>query len=102
VGAGKWHVDVRLGEGVSYADAERIVKAIRRKQIVSRLMPREVPAAIQLPDIDTDTIRSISKSDEDGGRGYSVYTGAGLSGQIFTFRIARGRVELYSVGAWIV
>jgi len=91
---GDWHVDIDLDEGVPYRDAERIVLAIHRKELVNRL-----PERTTLPDIDAGAITSIQKRNGTSASEYRVTFGTGARGVVFDVRLADSRVELYGVRA---
>src|SRR5262245_52308182 len=84
---GDWHVDLVLDD-VPYADAERIVLAIRRKTLVSRLTDAAVP------DVDENTLTSIQKQAGTAKGTYSVNVGSGPKGSLLSVAVVDGRVEL--------
>jgi hypothetical protein len=91
---GDWHLDVTLDDDVPYRDAERIVLAIRHKEVIDRL-PEHAQGTRAEPEIDADSITSIQKR---GGRGRTEYwlaSGAGVRAARLSIAIVDGRVELY-------
>jgi hypothetical protein len=101
---GDWHVDVHLGMGVPYGDAEIIIRAIRRGEVVD-----ERPAADRvrsLPNIDAGAVTLIERPHQGFGtpaphpRDFEVRTGV-EGGDSFLMRIVEGRVEVHRSGQWI-
>jgi hypothetical protein len=96
-----WHVDVLLDEGVRYADAARIVHAIRRKSLVDRRDsddPRPAPLSV-------DAARIIRISQDR--RQSSKSTGADQQFNVafsthdwFRVKVVDGSVELHGWGQW--
>jgi hypothetical protein len=97
-----WHVDIRPGPDVSYADVQLIVRAIRRKEMVNQLPTSIGPIKLSrtMPDIDPSDIAGIEKSNA-GPRMYRVRTGRGV-GLILDVTIVGDKVELHFYGTWIV
>ena len=85
---GDWSIDVQLDEGVPYRDAERIVLAIRRGQLINRLPDGSKPAQV-----DAEQITSIQKRNVSGTE-YRVTVGLGRRGTVLDVRVAEARVEL--------
>ena len=96
---GAWHVDIRLGEGVTYEAATRIVLAIRRKALVGR--PSDA-VAWDPAEVNAASINAIEVA-EPVEHGYKVTVpmveGEGLELYV---RFARSEVVLYAVRSWIV
>ena len=90
---GAWHVDVRFDD-VPYADAERIVLAIRQRVLVSRLPSAIGPLTLDttIPDIDASTVTYIGRSPTASGR-YLVHTARG----VLNVAISDDRVELHDL-----
>ena len=65
---GSWFIDLRLGPGVPYGDAERIILAIRRRALVNRVPSFIGPLRLDtvMPSIDATEVRSIGKGKEPG------------------------------------
>jgi hypothetical protein len=97
-----WYVDVHLSEGVSFPAVERIVLAIRRQEVVNRLPTIFVGREFhpEMPFIDVSKIRTVKLSAHYPG-GYEVWTSDGGAGEVFTFRIEGGVVELHATGQWV-
>ena len=96
---GDWHLDVPVGPGTPFTDVEKIVLAIRRRQLVNRLPTSVGPIKLntEMPAIDLDEITRIEKNSS----GYEVRTGR-AAGLILRVRIVDANVELYSYATWIV
>jgi hypothetical protein len=96
---GDWHLDVPVETGLPYADAEQIVLAIRRGQLVDRLPTSIGPLTLNaaMPEIDLTEITRINKTVS----GYEVRTGR-ATGFVLRLRITGSAVELYSYSTWIV
>jgi hypothetical protein len=100
---GNWHVDVHLGAGVPYSDAEIIIRAIRRGELADQ---RPLGDRVRgLPSIDAGAITVIERPHQGIGtpaphpRQYEVRTGD-KGGDSFSIRIAEGRVEVHRYGQW--
>jgi hypothetical protein len=102
VADGNWFVDMRLGPGVPYADAERIVLAIRHHVLVNRLPSSVGPLKLDttMPAINANDIQSIVRSSSAPGR-YEVRTGA-ASGTLLHVMVRDGQVELHGQSVWMV
>ena len=96
---GDWYLDVPVEAGLSYADVQQIVLAIRRGQLVNRLPASIGPLTLNraIPEIDPTEITRISKTTS----GYEVWTGR-ATGYILQLRVIGSAVELYSYSTWIV
>jgi hypothetical protein len=90
---GDWFVDVELGTGISYAEAETIVLAIRRKSLQS------TPDLETYRNFDVSSIRSIRTTDPLA-REYAVEIGGSGSGQSLSVRLQGGDVMLYELAFW--
>ena len=90
---GDWFVDVELGTGISYAEAEAIVLAIRRNSL------QRAPDMEVYRSFDASRITSILTSDPLA-REYSVSIGGGGSGQILSVRLQGDAVLLFELGFW--
>lgn len=99
---GDWHVDVRYSADATYRDAEQIVVAIRRGQLVNRL-PGSLGALkldTTIPDINADEIIEIDRVGAMRG-GYDVRTGI-KGGIVLRIVVAGDTVELHGVLSWLV
>jgi len=92
---GDWHLDVTLDDDVPFRDAERIVLAIRHKEVTDRLPEHGQGTRATLPEIDADSITSIQKRSGRGRSEYWLAAGAGVRAERFSIAIVDGRVELY-------
>jgi hypothetical protein len=102
IAEGDWFIDIRLGEGVAYDDAKRIVLAIRNGALANRL-PSSIGALkldTTMPEIDASEIRSITV-DKSNADMYQVTTGR-FGGLLYRVRIRDGTVELHGEGSWFV
>ena len=100
---GGWAKDVPVAPGVPFSDAERIVLAVRRKQLVNRVPAVAVgPLKLNrsLPDINPDDITYIKAFDSDS-KAYEVTTGIG-GGFTLRLRIVGSEVELTSYSEYMV
>ncbi len=99
---GEWHVDVFLEQDVPYKDAELIILAIRRAELMNRLSESMGPIKLNtnMPQIDPSSVGSIKKN-PSGVRDYELQTGRG-AGLILHVRIIDGHVELLSYATWLV
>jgi hypothetical protein len=88
---GDWFVDVELGTGISYAEAEAIVLAIRRQTL------RNTPELERYKNFDASSIRTIHTNDPIT-REFSVVIGGGGSSQFLFVRIEGNDVVLYEFG----
>jgi hypothetical protein len=98
-----WGKDVSVEAGVPFADAERIVLAIRRKQMVNRVPVASVgPLKLNrsLPDINPDDITYIKAFDADS-KAYEVTIGIG-GGFTLRLKIVGSEVELTSYSEYMV
>jgi hypothetical protein len=100
---GDWHVDVHLGAGVPYDDAEIIIRAIRRGELPDERPPAD--RARSLPRIDAGAVTLIERPHQGMGtpappREYGVRTGEG-GGDSLLIRIVDGRVEVHRYGQWV-
>jgi len=101
---GGWHVDVHLGKDVPYGDAEIIVRAIRRRDLIDQRGSDN--RATALSTIDPAAIASIERPHQGVGtppspaREYEVRTGE-KHGDSLLIRIVEGRVEVHRSGQWI-
>jgi hypothetical protein len=92
---GDWFVDVELGTGISYAEAETIIVAIRRNAIV------KMPEAIEFKDhSEASNILSVGAIDPIA-REFQVRVGDGGSGQILHVRLNGDEVQLLEVINWV-
>ena len=96
---GGWHVRVSLGDGVAYADAATIGRAIRRGTLVDRLPtffgPRDMTAELKRIDLDR-----LSRVERDRS-GFTVSTDQGHYGNTLHVTLGNGVVELHGIGEWI-
>jgi hypothetical protein len=97
-----WHLDVSTDPKVPYQDAERIVLAIRRGQLINRLPTSIGPLKLSgaMPDIDLDGDTYISSYKSEVGT-YEVRTGRAV-GLVLRVKVLDSAVELQSYGTWIV
>lgn len=89
---GEWFVDVELGTGISYAEAETIVLAIRRKLL-------NTPDGKNRRNFDASSIRSIRAIDPLA-REYAVEIGGNSSGQSLNVRLQGSDVVLHDFSIW--
>lgn len=92
VADGTWFVDVRLGEGVAFDDASRIVLAIRGRALVKDLR-NEDDAVIEVAGLDAGEITQISKA-EGPDTGFRVAVGR-YQICLLWIRLVDATVELY-------
>ena len=95
VSDGDWFVDVQLGTGISYAEAEVIVLAIHRNELI-----RAPESGASDRRFDADNITSIRTVDPIT-RKFDVEIDNGGSGYDLAVTIRDGKVELYRLGIWI-
>ena len=101
---GGWHVDVHLGKDVPYGDAEIVVRAIRRRDLIDQRSSDN--RATALSTIDSAAITNIERPHQGIGtpapqpREYEVRTGE-RGGDSLLVRILDGRVEVHRSGQWI-
>jgi hypothetical protein len=96
-----WQLDVSSDSDIPYRDAEQIVLAIRRRQLVNHL-PTQIGFLrlnTAVPEIDADEIRHISRYKSEAAV-YEVRTGQ-AAGFVLQVRIVDDRVELQNYGTWI-
>jgi hypothetical protein len=99
---GAWHVDVHVAPGISYADAESIVLAIRRATMINRL-PTSVGSlklGTEMPEIDAASISTITKA-ATAAQDYELRTGVN-TGLWLRVRVVNDTVELHGYGSWTV
>jgi hypothetical protein len=98
----EWHIDIHLGAGVPFNDAELIVLAIRRGELKNRLSQPtcELNSNSSLKQINADRISRIEKGWQ-GERSYKVTTGY-AGGFILSVEISDSGVELSSCVPWLV
>ncbi len=109
---GDWNIEVRLGEGVPYDDAARLIRAIRAGTLVDvREGPRwkYIPLSAEpyelkqwkevCPRIERD---KTAAAVESGSYEISIPQSRGLSGTTLQVRIVGDRVEVVGVSLWIV
>ncbi len=100
---GAWHVDVHLGKDVPYGDAEIVVRAIRRRDLIDQRRPDN--RATALSTIDPAAITSIERPHQGVGtppspsREFEVRTGE-RGGDSLLVRIVDGRVEVHRSSQW--
>jgi hypothetical protein len=98
-----WHVDMYLGEGVSYENAAVIVRSIRRNGLTDRRQPQD--QTFDIPYIDASTITYIRRPHQTvwtspgDSRDYEVMTGES-GGFVLLVRIVDGSVEVHRAGGW--
>ena len=99
---GTCHVDVDVAPGISYADAESIVLAIRRATIINRLRTSvgSLKLRAEMPEIDAASISSITKA-ATAAQEYEVRTGV-KTGLWLRVRVVNDTVELHDYGSWTV
>ena len=100
---GVWHVDVEIGEGVPYDAAERIVLAVRRRELINR-RPDHLGALklnIDIPEVDPAGIFRIERAKSDPAGFYDVNTGSGW-GFVLRVRIVDHKVELHDVATRLI
>jgi hypothetical protein len=91
----QWVRYVPFGDGVSYADAELIILAIKHRQLVNQLK-----GSLQVPTIDPADITSIQVK-PNAAKTFKVFSSKGGSGEIYLIRINGHNVELHEVRFWI-
>ena len=93
-----WSVYVQLEDGSIYADADAIVKAIRRGELINRIPPIEFGPdrrlEIPMPSVVANDRMSIWRERSITG-GYRVH----VDGAVLTITIVDGRVEVHSAGS---
>ena len=95
VSDGDWYVDATLGEPVAYDVAERIVRALHRKELVLGSGLRG--SAKDLPDIGSSDLRVTRREMAE----YMVKTGR-YGGHLFHVRLSEnGSIELAMFTTWI-
>lgn len=100
---GGWHVDVHLGKDVPYGDAEIIVRAIRRRDLIDQRSSDN--RATTLTTIDPAVITTIERPHEGIGtaapqpRQYEVRTGE-RGGDSLLVRLVDSRVEVHRSSQW--
>jgi hypothetical protein len=99
---GGWFIDVRLSDGVEFDAAQRIVLAIRHHQIVNRLPTVSIGREVhpEVPAINLDKVWSIGRS-RSYPDAYEVQTSYDGTGEVFTFRLNGGAVEIHATGRWV-
>jgi hypothetical protein len=100
---GSWFVDVRLGDGVEFSDASRIVMAIRSGALVNRLRNESDTTDESRPEvftIDASEISSISKA-APPDVGFRVSVGEYVP-QVFWIRLIDGTAELYRYELYVI
>jgi len=91
---GDWFVDVELGSGISYAEAEMIVLAIRHNTLV---ITPEVAKYRQ--GFNASSIYAINTRDPIA-REFQVELGGDSSGESLSVRLQDGEVQVYEFGIW--
>lgn len=99
---GHWHVDVVLDAGVAYDDAQRIVLAVRRHTLVSRLPSSMGPLKrdTRVPAIDAQDIEAIARVRAESNT-FEVRLDA-RAGLLLTVKVVGDIVELHAVGTYMV
>ena len=108
---GNWSIQVVIQEGVTKSEAEQIVRAFHRGELVDRhpLLPGDAPGAYVPPVTKAGSIGSIGLSEParfrlppTPGRFLLVttYDAGGLSGNEYLVAIRDGRVELLASLFW--
>jgi hypothetical protein len=99
---GDWHVDVALGDGVTYEVAQLIVRAIRRHALISRLPSSIGPVNLDtsVPDIDAGDIEAIWQGRAESNA-FEVRVG-GRAGLTLTLKVLGEVVELHAAGTYTV
>ena len=102
---GNWHVDVYLGTGVAYRDAEAIVRAIRCGELIDRRLPQNPQSGVLR--LDPGDITSIGRPHRTAWapplepREYEIRTGDDAGGgDWLSVRIVDSGVEVYKYGQW--
>ena len=106
-----WHIDIELGEGVSYADATKIVRAIRHVKMLNGQSALPVGplagATPTMPTIDANRITSIERDTDRHTRLVVTTTNPrdreadALSGEKVVVEIRNGRVVVVGTGHWV-
>jgi hypothetical protein len=101
---GNWHVDLYLGTGVTYRDAEAIILALRRGELIDRRVPQDRQSGVLR--LDPGDITSIERPHRTAWappldpREYEIKTGDG-GGNWLSVRIVDSGVEVHKYGQWI-
>jgi hypothetical protein len=100
---GAWHLDVRLGAGVTYDDATAIVRAVRRRELDNRIPAalRRILNADPLPTFDASEIRSIRMSGQPGDDETHEVILGGWAGQVLYVSVVGGKVRVHNIGSHI-
>ena len=81
---GDWHIDIDLQPGIPYSDAEQVVVAIHRGELVNRLRRSLGPIKLNpvMPPVNASSITQITKAGSEDDE-YEVWIGgAGLGGRL--------------------
>jgi hypothetical protein len=103
VADGPWFVDIRLGRGVDFDDAARIVLAVRSGALVNRLPGEDDTldkAPVEISEIDADEIFMISKA-ESPDEGFQVSVGKYFL-RVLSVRFVDAAVELYRDDFYVI
>lgn len=108
---GVWHIDVELGEGVAYADATKIVRAVRHGKLLNAQSALPVgPLAgtmPMLPSIDANRITAIERDTDRPTRLVVTTTNPrdreadALNGEKLYVVIREGRVATVGTAHWV-
>lgn len=92
---GAWQHALRLSPNTSFTDAERIVLAFHREQVIDRRVPTPGSGAVLPTGSDASGISSLVRRSD--GRGWEVLVSSGsYSGTIFTVDVQDDRVVVIS------
>jgi len=96
---GDWFVEVALGPRVSFADAQRIVLALRRGAFIKRIdnddVSRSVPKRFEP--------KPVTSVERESGGTFSVSWPAGpYDGPVIEVAISDSGVELIAVGSYVI
>jgi hypothetical protein len=98
-----WHIDIDLQLGIPYGDAQQVVVAIHRGELVNRLRRSLGPIKLNpvMPTVNANNITRITKGGSDDHE-YDVWIGGGGvgGGRRLHVRIREGKVELHGLAVW--